>query len=248
MFEFEYQGRNIQIKADECFEPNLTTKIILSAVIKILSDETSKDIRRVIELGCGCGVISTYLIKYGFFKNISYLGMSDISSVAVETTKLNIENHNNSQDIDFIKYKIGSGLRIWKDIEFDFVINDISAISDRLISMTSWFDNAPNNSGVDGIENTINILREFNELMKLNSMMLMPVLSLSNVQEINKEINKLGLNYEIVIKKNWPLPKKMVEDNYEELLILRELGSINFVEKFGQYVVETAVYKIWKGH
>jgi len=247
MFEFEHQGRNIQIKADECFEPNLTTKIILSAVIKILSEEAAKDIRHVIELGCGCGVISTYLMKYGFFKNISYVGMSDISSVAVETTKVNIKNHKNSQDIDFFEFKIGPGLKIWRDIEFDLVINDISAISDRLISMTSWFDNAPNNSGVDGIENTINILREFNELMKQNSIMLIPVLSLSNVNEIKKEIKKLGLNYEIVIKKNWPLPKKMVEDNYEELLILRELGNINFIEKFSQYVVETAVYKIWKG-
>lgn len=245
MFKFEHQGKHLEVLANNCFEPNLTTKIILSGAIKVLSDKERR-IQHVIELGCGCGIISSYLLKYGYLNNVSSIGMSDLSKVAVEVAKTNIECHKINSDINRFEFKIGSGLEIWRGAEVDLVINDISAISDTLLPMTSWFDNAPNGAGIDGIENTVNVLRQFNEIMKPKSLMLLPVLSLSNVKLLLSEISKLNFNQKVMVKQAWPLPKKMVEDYGSELQHLRKLGHIDFVEKFGQYVVETACYMVWR--
>ena len=242
---FEHANKKIDLITDGCFQPNLTTRVILSAAINQLSNY-SNNIDNIIEIGCGCGVISTYLMYHSYIDNIQYLGLSDLSEKAIEISKLNIGLKGNlKKEID-IHFKIGSGLTLWKDENFDMVINDISALSEAIVPMNNWFDNAPNNSGIDGIENTKIVLEEFNSIANKGAFMLFPVLSLSNTKLLFSELGKLPLEYERLSSQAWPLPAQMVEKYYDELCKLRDLEHINFETKFGQCIAKTECYKVWK--
>ncbi len=246
MFDFLFEDKSIHIDIDGCFEPNLTTKIMLSCAIKELNLKKISS-KRLLELGCGSGVITTYLLKYGFLRSVNSVGMSDISPRAVATAESNINLHLIEKSAPTFEFRVGSGMQIWTDFECDVVINDISAISEAIVPMNQWFSNAPNNAGLDGIANSIQVLEEFASIPSKDTVMLMPVLTLSNVKKLEYQINKLNLSFEKLIKKAWPLPGEMVERYYDELEDLRSAGYINFTEKFGQLVVETSCYKIRKG-
>ena len=92
-FEFNHKGTKLNLLIKGCFEPNLTSSIILSAAIKELTQHKNKN-KKIIEIGCGCGVISSFLLKQGFFNEIDFLGISDISQQAVIVTKKNIKTSN----------------------------------------------------------------------------------------------------------------------------------------------------------
>lgn len=243
MFNFNHQNKSLDLVIDGCFEPNLTTKIMLSSAIKEL--ENRDDIKTFLELGCGSGVISTYLLKHGFFSNIASVGMSDLSRQAVSTSELNISAHS-VEGMPAFEFKVGSGMQIWTDFECELIVNDISAISEAIVPMNDWFKNAPNNSGLDGIANSIQVLEEFSSIASDDTVMLMPVLSLSNVKMLETCISELGLKWETVLKQSWPLPGDMVMNHGIDLKNLRSCGHISMIEKFGQFIVETACYKVRK--
>ena len=245
MFVFKHLGNEVSLMTDGCFEPNLTTKIMLSATVQELKKIDNQG-KSFIEIGCGCGVISTFMMKHGYLQNIRLLGMSDLSNSAIKAAKINIQNNNITNAPEMVKYKVGSGLEPWLNESCDFIVNDISAISEGILHMNSWFDNAPNNSGLDGIDNTISVIKDFNKNFDKEQIMLFPVLSLSNVKKLFKEIDQLDLGYEKLTFQSWPLPSIMITEYKDELKKLKSYGHIDFAEKFGQYIIQTACYKIWK--
>jgi hypothetical protein len=245
MYNFSHDDKSVDITIEGCFEPNLTTKIMLNAAIRQLSLDSSGT-RALLELGCGSGVISTYLLAHGYMDLLQRVGLSDLSPQAVTVAETNISKYLLNKNRPIFDFKAGPGLQIWSDFACDLIINDISAISEAILPMNDWFNNAPNNAGIDGVSNSIQVLEEFASLPRKDVVMLMPVLSLSNVTMLKIEIEKLGLSYENVIRKSWPLPNEMVKNFHTELQELREAGHINFDEKFGQAIVETACYKIGK--
>ncbi len=245
IFEFSYLGQTLKISIEGCFEPNLTTKIMLNAAIKDLSSKEC-NYKSLLEVGCGSGVISTYLLKNNLLKSIDIVCMSDLSEQALEITKKNISDNLSDHGNPKFKFKVGPGLQIWEGHHFDIIINDISAISEAIVPMNDWFSNAPNNAGIDGVANSIKVLQEFSAIPSSDTIMLMPVLSLSNTHMLLNEIKDLGLDFKKIVQQVWPLPSDMVRSHRENLFKLRDDGHINFDEKFGQLVVETACYKIWK--
>ena len=90
MVKFELNGKKISLNTTKCFNPNLTTQLLLRAVIQ-LTDGCKKGFKSVLELGCGAGAISIYLAKYGYFKNVSHLSLSDISQEAVSVAQKNFK-------------------------------------------------------------------------------------------------------------------------------------------------------------
>ena len=245
MFEFSHLGRTLNISIEGCFEPNLTTKIMLNAAIKDLSSKEF-NYKRLLEVGCGSGVISAYLLKNNLLNSIEIVCMSDLSEQALEITKKNISDNLLDNGNPEFQFKVGPGLQIWDCHQFDIIINDISAISEAIVPMNDWFSNAPNNAGIDGVANSIKVLQEFSAMPSSDTIMLMPVLSLSNTHMLLTENKHLGLDFKKIVQQAWPLPSYMVRSHRENLFQLRDEGHINFDEKFGQLVVETACYKIWK--
>jgi hypothetical protein len=66
--------------------------------------------------------------------------------------------------------------------------------------MNDWFSNAPNNAGINGVANSIQVLKEFSVMPQSDTIMLMPVLSLSNIQMLMTEIKNLGLEFQKIIQ------------------------------------------------
>lgn len=245
MFKFTHDNKMIDISIEGCFEPNLTTKIMLTATMHELTNRNN--IKTFLELGCGSGVISVFLLKHGFFDHVEKVGLSDLSEQAVATARRNIHEHLMEENKPTFDFKIGSGMQIWKDFKCDLIVNDISAISEAIVPMNDWFINAPNNAGIDGISNSLQVLEEFASISSNDVKMLMPVISLSNVKKLEQRINKLGLRWEKVINQSWPLPKDMVDTHGNELHSLHSDGHITVINKFGQLIVDTACYSIQKG-
>ncbi len=218
---------------------------MLNAAIKELSSKEF-NYKRLLEVGCGSGVISAYLLKNNLLNSIEIVCMSDLSEQALEITKKNISDNLLDNGNPEFQFKVGPGLQIWDEHHFDIIINDISAISEAIVPMNNWFSNAPNNAGIDGVANSIKVLQEFSAMPSSDTIMLMPLLSLSNTHMLLTEIKDLGLDFKKIVQQAWPLPSDMVSSHRKNLFQLRADGHINFDEKFGQLVVETACYKIWK--
>ena len=68
------------------FKENLTSKYLQKETFKVL--ERSKKPKKILEIGCGDGNISRFLIKN--YKKFGHsFSLSDISEIAVKTAKKN---------------------------------------------------------------------------------------------------------------------------------------------------------------
>ena len=76
---------------------------------------------------------------------------------------------------------------------FDLIINDVSGISSQINDITNWFKFAPNNSGIDGIKFTINILKNFKDNKFNKTKLIFPVLGLSNRDKITNFLRKSNI-------------------------------------------------------
>lgn len=210
------------------FEPNLTTMLLIEMAIKVI-----KKGDKVLDLGCGSGIVGCYLYDK---KIIKYIYGSDISEDAVNCSIYNAKNLTKNYDI-----RKSNSLKNWKNEKFDLIINDISGISSQLNSISKWFKFAPNNSGNDGTKFLINILKNYKKKYFDKASLLFPVLGLSNREKIVNFLKKNKIKYKILIKKDWPLPKNL--NNKQHLLKrLRKEKKINYYEKFSILFTTTEIF------
>ena len=218
---------------EKVFEPNLTTKLLIEAVIKNVK---SKRKISIVDLGCGTGIVGLSIAKILDLK--SDLFFSDLSSSAIDNTNLNLEFFKKKGVV-----KQGSMFDPWKDNKFDIIINDISAISSLVSKISPWFKTIPCESGKDGTDLTISFLKQLSKHTKKKSKIFFPVLSLSNESKIIKFAKKKFNNFECVYKVAWPLPASM-KNKTKKLLELRKSNYINFKIISGKIVCNTSVFMI----
>lgn len=241
--KFEFEGTSITIDVEGCFEPNLTTKLMLKSAISCM--ETGKpDFKRVLELGCGSGVISAYLACHNYFDGVAKLCISDISEIAVTKALSNVIKFVKNKETLKVHSNTGRGFEPWHDEKFDLIINDISAISDCVAPLSNWFDSAPCNAGEDGLINTLEIMDDFYKISNVGSVLLFPLLSLSNVSKFNDTVREKGYKIKKLTSQKWPLPPEMCSEHSEKLNDLNSRGTIQLDQKFGQLIAETSVYKM----
>ncbi len=233
----KYKLRNFKLQNNESielhvnedtFEPNLTTSLIIKACNKIIKENS-----RILDLGCGSGIIGNYFFAK---KKIKKIYSSDISKNAVKCATYNAKSLKANFDI-----RCGALLENWKKDKFDIIINDISGISSKVSSLTDWFKSAPNDSGIDGIKFTLEILNKYKNNLKKNGNLVFPIIGLSNKSKIIHFMEKNLINYKILTFQDWPLPKEL----YAHKKLLRSLKNkniINFDEKFDLLTTKTEIF------
>lgn len=218
--------------SSKVFDPNLTSILIIKAIDK--NKNLFKNCNRILDLGCGTGVLGISIKKILKKKILSF---SDFSDHAVKITKKNVKLNNIKANI--IKSNL---MTRWKNENFDLIINDVSAISTYFKNFKLWYNSyIPCDSGLDGTKNTLKFIDSAPNNCKN---IVIPLISLSNISKIKKKLNKKKLNYKVLIKEYWPLPKNLVNKRKKDLIKLKKRKIIDFKVKFGMLLAYTEIIKI----
>ena len=159
--------------ADGVFVPTATTSLLIEGV--------RADIRRpgrLLDLGCGAGVVGIVLAKLGLAEPPIYA--SDVSVEAAALTRENAADHACS-----IVVKAGSVFEPWGDEQFDYIVDDVSGIAESIAAVSPWFaKGVPCVSGKDGTALITQVIRESTRYLRPDGCLYFPVLSLSNTDAI----------------------------------------------------------------
>ena len=216
---------------DKVFYPTATSLFLIDAAKKNIYTSG-----KLLDLGCGIGIVGIALYKNGLVKK---LFASDISE---DATKLTIKNASLLNiPIDVI---CGDKLAVWESNKFDYIINDVSGVSDKIAKYSLWFKNVPNDSGEKGARNTINILSSAKKYLNKNGKLFFPVISLSDVDYILDCANSEYKNVNFLSRNEWFLPAELTAKK-ELLEDLKSKKFINYSHKFGKIICYTDIYEVF---
>ena len=211
------------------FKENLTSKILQKNSLLTLNKNFKNKIN-ILELGCGNGNISKFLIKKQKKKNFFYL--SDISKEAIKHAKKNIKYDN-------IIYKVGSIFHPWNR-KFDLIISDVSAINDYVAKKSDWYNGVVCNSGADGLKNIKIILKNINKFLNYKGIFVCPIISLCDENKLISMLREKFTKITFSKKIYWPLPF-FFNRNLSAYLKLKKEKKINFIEQFSIKIAYTYV-------
>ncbi|WP_018294058.1 methyltransferase [Mariprofundus ferrooxydans] len=217
------------ITAEGVFTPNATTSLLIQAVRDSINEPVD-----LLDLGCGTGVLGLALYLKGLTK--SKVCASDLSQSAVMCSRKNFERYGCPAEV-----RAGSLFAPWSGERFDIVIDDISGIAQGVADISPWFQGVPCDTGEDGVDLVVDIIRDAPHHLVDGGMFFFPVLSLSNVDVILKVANECFGSLKRVGRQDWPLPAEL-KKHMPLLRKLHEEGSIKLEERFGMVVCYTEVY------
>jgi len=222
-FEFQYSNS---------FEPNLTSLLLRNAV-------TIHNIegKAILDLGCGCGAVGLSLMG----KNPSSIVLSDISSGAMEDCQVNIQNMSLTENNPNIVAIKSNGFESLNNNVYDLIIDDISGISEDVAKISPWFENAPCDSGKDGLKLFRSVITNAKDYLAEGGVLFAPLISLSNIHLAHQFLKETLTDYQTIIRKEWFLPDIMGINHKEILANLIESGDITLDYKYGKFIAWTEV-------
>jgi SAM-dependent methyltransferase len=191
----------------------------------------TKKNQKILDLGCGSGIISACLYEKKLNQKF-YL--SDLSEKSVKVAKENLNFMNKS-----CEFKNGDIFKPWQNYTFDLIVNDVSGVSSTVSKISPWFKNIPIDKSIDGTFLLKKATNEASKYMNDKSIFITPIISLSKVQNSLKIIKK-KLNILKIKKIEWPLPKNMIK-NLPILEKLKKRKIIDYYNKFGFIICYTLI-------
>ena len=223
---------NFLIKS-KVFVPTGTSELLIEASEKII-----KKNKKVLDLGCGSGIVGISIAKRSKTKEKVFF--SDISKQACQNTKLNCKKMKINAEI-----KQGSLLKPWDGYSFDYIVSDVAAIAKDVSVISPWYKGCINDSGYDGTKHIINIISNSKKYLKKNGKFIFPIISLSDEKKILNVCKKNYKKIKEIKTKIFPIPKSMLK-NLKVLIKLKKKGVISFQERFGIIVFKTTIYSLTK--
>lgn len=211
------------------FLPNTTTNLLIQAVRK-----NALKASKILDLGCGTGVVGLALYIHGVGSDPIYA--SDLSESAIACSQINFEKYGCESIL-----KVGSLFEPWEGHKFDIVVDDISGISQDVATLSTWFNGVPCQTGREGVDLTLSIIKDASGYLNPKGQLYFPVLSLSNVTKILHEGRKYFHEVQLVGRRDWPLPIEL-HAHLPMLHQLRDEGAIDMKERFGMNLCYTEIY------
>lgn len=211
------------------FEPTGTSTEIATAVNNYIVVPG-----KTLDLGCGSGVVGLAL---AISKKINgKLYASDLSEDAINFLKVNAKKYGVEVDA-----RAGSVFNPWNEEKFDYIVDDISGVAERIADISPWFKETACESGNDGTRLVREAIEKSPNHLNENGKFFFPILSLSNSERIITKANDVYMNVEKISTKQWQMPKEMMSFR-DELLNLRDNKLIDFEEKYGWLLWSTDVF------
>jgi len=217
------------VAAPGVFIPTVTTNVLIQSVKDSISGPVN-----LLDLGCGSGVVGIALHQHGLIQTPLYA--SDVSESAVQCSRDNLMRYGCSADI-----RNGSLFEPWLGQKFDVIVNDVSGIARDIADVSPWFQGIPCDTGSDGTDLIVEILRDAPEHLNEGGRFFFPILSLSNVDKLLEVAKKSFAVVNRVGRQDWPLPAEL-KIHASLLRKLNAQGSIKLEEKFGMLLCYTEVY------
>ena len=214
---------------DNVFKPTGTSQLLIRVAKKKINPK-----KKVLDLGCGSGIIGITLAKQLNIKSKIYF--SDISESACKNTLQNCKKFKIKNEI-----KKGSILNPWFNYKFDYIISDVAAIAEEVSKISPWYKNSINNSGKDGTNHIIEIIKQVKNHLYTNGLFLFPIISLSNEKKILKQLKKTFKYYRKIDSQVWPIPPQMSKKQ-KLLKKLKQKKFINYENKLGMLTFKTDIY------
>ena len=211
------------------FKPTGTSELLISSIKKNLRLRGE-----VLDLGAGSGYIGLKLLR--LFKSRFNLSASDIDKKSVEFIKKNARLNNLN-----VNAKTGSLLKIWKKKKFDFIINDISGVSEDIAKISPWFKNVSCKSGRDGTKLTTKVIKKSKKFLKKKGILCFPIISFANEKKIINLTKKNFKKLKVIGFNEWPLPKEML-NKISMLEKLKKKGYISYKNNFGMIIWYTKIF------
>jgi release factor glutamine methyltransferase len=145
-YPFLKTKQNLLIKK-KVFIPTATSELLIEASQKIIKIK-----KKVLDLGCGSGIVGISIAKN--LKTKQKIFFSDVSEDACKNTKLNCNKLKINNEI-----RCGSLLSPWEGESFDYIVCDVSAVAEDVSKISPWYKDCINNSGYDGTKNILNIIK-----------------------------------------------------------------------------------------
>lgn len=213
------------------FHPTDTSGVLIEACSQAILSP-----KKILDLGCGCGLVGIALAKMGLCKGAVYA--SDLSREAVELARKNAE----SMSIEYVA-RCGSLFEPWSGEKFDVIVEDVAGISDDIAKISSWYPQGVScGAGRDGVKWIVRIIEQSRDYLTEGGMLIFPVLSLSNEDKILEALKATYPSYEVLAKKDWFLPDAIAE-RQDILTPLINEGSIKCRKKYGKWIWHTHIYK-----
>lgn len=216
---------------ENVFYPTGTSDLLIDACKLTITSP-----RKILDLGCGCGLTGIVLAKIGLSEGSLFA--SDISKNAVDLAKENAARMSVDYDV-----RCGSLFNPWVGEKFDVIVDDVSGISDDIAEISPWYSHDVTcDAGRDGIRWINRVIEQSRNYLRPGGTFIFPLLSLSNREKILQTLKKTYSSYELILKKDWFLPEE-IEAKTDILMSLSRDGSISCQKKFGRWIWSTYIYK-----
>ena len=178
------------------FMPSSTSRVLADAM-RIKAGDT------VLDIGCGCGVLSFAAARLGASRVIG----CDVSPAAVMCATTNAERLGLAEDTEF---RCGSLFEPVPDVRADVVIADVSGVPDAIASATGWFPDG-RGGGPTGAELPVAMLAGIEDHIAPGGSVFLPTGSLQNESVVLQAAQRVfGPGMRAVASRDFPLPEVVI--------------------------------------
>ena len=214
---------------EKVFKPTGTSRELIKATVNNIEKPG-----KLLDLGCGSGFVGLALYLNG--KLIPPLYASDLNEDSVNLLKKNALR-NKFQCVA----NNGNIFDPWKNEKFDYIVNDISGVSDEIAPISPWFKETSCLAGKDGTKLVISVLEKSPKYLCDKGKIFFPVLSFSNIDKIISFAKSIYNKVELLSHREWVMPDEL-KNNKDKLQSLKLSGYINYKEKFGLMIWYSDIY------